>query len=48
MRLDYVRLGTYKTAVDDWDCAILRDEVFASATHSIAQIHRWEQENFEE
>jgi hypothetical protein len=38
----------YKAAVEQWIAAIRKEETLASANHTVAQVDRWEQADFDE
>jgi hypothetical protein len=40
--------SAYKAAVEEWIGAIRREEELASGNHSVAEIDRWEQADFDE
>jgi hypothetical protein len=40
--------NAYKAAVEAWIGAIREEEALASGNHSLAEIDRWEQANFQE
>jgi hypothetical protein len=41
-------LAAYKAAVDEWVAAIREEEALASATHSVAELDKWEAAGFRE
>lgn len=40
--------AAYKAAVDEWVAAIREEEALASATHSVAELDKWEAAGFRE
>jgi hypothetical protein len=40
--------AAYKAAVEQWISAIKQEEDLASVNHEIAEVDKWEQENFRE
>ena len=40
--------AAYKAAVDEWVAAIREEEALASATHSVAELDKWEAACFRE
>jgi hypothetical protein len=40
--------ATYKAAVEAWIAAIRKEEALVTVNHSVAEVDKWEQANFEE